>query len=60
VPPPGPAPVSVHNDGDMPGEPRRIQPQVSFRFLAVHPRGNRVSQVDLCKSKLTHGLGECN
>ncbi len=56
VPPPRPAPVSVHDDGDMPGKPCRIKPQISFRFVAVHPSRNCVSQADLCKSKLTHEL----
>src|SRR6202521_93521 len=38
VPAPGPAPVSVHDDGDMLREVRWIEPQVNVSFLAVHPR----------------------
>ena len=38
VAPLGPAPVAVHDDGDVSGEPRRIQMPVNFRFLAVEPR----------------------
>ena len=34
----GPAPVAVHDDGDVPGEPRRIETPVDFGFLAVEPR----------------------
>src|SRR5713226_3553590 len=58
MPPARPAPVAVHDDGDMVGKTRRIEPQVSRRFLAVHPRRNRVSQGDLSKSKLTQGFRE--
>src|ERR1700686_5122099 len=56
VPTPGPAPVSVHDDGDMLGKPRRIKPQVNASFLAVHPSRNRVSQMELSESKLTHQI----
>src|SRR6266849_4958597 len=56
VPAPGPAPVSVHDDGDMLGEARWIEPQVNVTFLAVHPSRNRVSQVELSESKLTHEI----
>src|SRR5229473_4651544 len=56
VPAPGPAPVSVHDDGDMLGEARWIKPQVNVSFLAVHPSRNRVSQVELSESKLTHEI----
>src|SRR5580658_6352983 len=35
----GPASVAVHDDGDMFGEPCRIQMPVNFAFLAVEPRG---------------------
>src|ERR1019366_8648601 len=44
VPSPGPTPVSVHDDGDMLGKTRPIEPQVNVRFLALHPRRNRVPQ----------------
>src|SRR5229473_2721752 len=37
VPAPGPAPVSVHDDGDMLGQARWIKPQVNVSFLAVDP-----------------------
>src|SRR5258707_13002238 len=59
---PGPAPVSVHNDGDMLGKPRRIESQVNVSFLAVHPSRNRVSQAELSQSKLTHEIQcvQCN
>src|SRR5260370_25221869 len=56
VPAPGPAPVSVHNDGDMLRKTRRIEPQVNVSFLAVHPSRNRMSQADLSESKLTHEI----
>src|SRR6266849_956763 len=56
VPAPGPAPVSVHNDGDMLRNTRRIEPQVNVSFLAVHPSRNRMSQADLSESKLTHKI----
>ena len=58
VPPPGPAPVSVHDDGDMLGKPRRIEPQVNFSFflIAVHSSRNRMSQAELSESKLTHEI----
>src|SRR3979411_3330431 len=32
VPAPGPAPVSVHDDGDVWGKTRGIEPQVNFSF----------------------------
>ena len=44
-----PAPVAVHNDGDVFGEPRRIQMPVDFAFLAVQPLGYFVLQSDLSK-----------
>src|SRR5271157_2405191 len=56
VPAPGPTPVSVHDDGDMLGKTRPIEPQINVSFLALHPRRNRVSQTDLSKSKLTHEI----
>src|SRR5277367_2775287 len=56
VPTPGPTPVSVHDDGDMLGKTHRIEPEVNVRFLAVHPSRNRVSQVELSESKLTHEI----
>src|ERR1039458_6789149 len=56
VPSPGPTPVSVHDDGDMLGKTRPIEPQVNVRFLALHPRRNRVSQAELSESKLTHEI----
>src|SRR5713101_1565563 len=56
VPAPGPAPVSVHDDGDMLGKTRWIEPQVNVTFLAVHPSRNRMSQVELSESKLTHQI----
>src|SRR5260370_12032269 len=56
VPPAGPAPVSVHDDGDMLGKTRWIEPQVNVTFLAVHPSRNRMSQVELSESKLTHQI----
>src|SRR5271157_2184442 len=56
VPPPGPTPVSVHDNGDMLGKTRPIKPQVNVSFLAVHPRRNRVSQAELSESKLTHEI----
>src|SRR5450759_2107727 len=56
VPSPGPAPVSVHDDGDMLGKTRRIEPQVNVSFLAVHPSRNRVSQAEHSESKLTHEI----
>src|SRR3981081_3496560 len=56
VPSPGPAPVSVHDDGDMLGKTRWIEPQVNVTFLAVHPSRYRVSQVELSQSKLTHEI----
>src|SRR5215467_1954596 len=50
----GPAPVSVHNNGDVFREPRWIQPQVNFRFLAVQPGRNCYLQANLfCCLKLT-------
>src|SRR5664279_130908 len=56
VPAPGPAPVSVHDDGDMLGKTRRIEPQVNVSLFAVHPSRNRVSQAELSESKLTHEI----
>src|ERR1700675_4942801 len=56
VPAPGPAPVSVHDDSDMPGKSRRIKPQVDVRFFAVQSCRNRVSQVELSESKLPHEI----
>src|SRR6202158_3525568 len=56
VPTPGPTPVSVHDDGDMLGQARWIESQVNVRFLALHPRWNRVSQAELSESKLTHEI----
>src|ERR1700681_3516106 len=56
VPAPGPAPVSVHDDGDMLGKTRWVEPQVNVTFLAVHPSRNRVSQVELSEAKLTHEI----
>ena len=41
-----PAAVAVHDDRNVPGKPRRIEPQVSVAFLAVHASRNRVSQAD--------------
>ncbi len=49
-------PVSVHDDGDMLGKTRRIEPQVNVSFLALHPSRNRVSQAELSQSKLTHEI----
>src|SRR6202051_1364690 len=56
VPAPGPAPVSVHDDSDMPGKSRRIKPHVNVRFFAVQSCWNRVSQVELSESKLPHEI----
>src|SRR5580698_8569784 len=56
VPAPGPASVSVHDDGDMLGKTRRIKSQVNVGFLAVHPSRNSVSQAELSESKLTHEI----
>src|SRR5260370_34661357 len=56
VPAAGPAPVSVHDDGDMLGKTRWIEPQVNVTFLSVHPSRNRMSQVGLSQSKLTHEI----
>src|ERR1700722_16817122 len=56
VPAPGPAPVSVHDDGDVLGKPSRIEAQINLRFLAVHPSRNRVSQAELSESKLPHEI----
>src|SRR5437764_2673727 len=39
VTPLGPAPVAVHDDGDVFRELCRIQMPVDFDFLAVEPRG---------------------
>jgi hypothetical protein len=44
VAPLGPAPVAVHDDGDVFGQPCRIQMPVNFGFLAVEPRGYFVVQ----------------
>src|ERR1700677_36980 len=56
VPTPGPAPVSVHDDGDMLGKTRRIKAQINVSFLPFHPSRNRVSQAELSESKLTHEI----
>src|SRR6266851_2383727 len=37
VPAPGPAPVSVHDDGDMLRKTRRIEPQINVSFLDISP-----------------------
>ena len=37
VPPLGPAPVAVHDDGDVFGQFSGIEMPVNFRFLAVEP-----------------------
>src|SRR5271169_3431813 len=52
VPTPSPAPISIHDDGDMLRKTRRIEPQVDVGFFAVHLHRsrNRVSQADLSKS----------
>src|SRR4029077_13213849 len=39
-----PAPVAVHNDGDVFWEPSRIQVPVKVCFLAIQPGGNRSLQ----------------
>ena len=56
VPAPGPAPVSVHDDSDVPGKSRRIKPQVNVLFFAVQSCRNLVSQVELSESKLPHEI----
>src|SRR5208337_5570752 len=58
VPAPGPTPVSVHDDGDVPGKTRWIEPQINVALfsLAVHPRRNRMTQAELSASKLTHEI----
>src|ERR1035441_1625991 len=55
---PGPASIPVHDDGDMPGKARPIEPQVEVSFLAVHLHSsrNRMSQAELSESKLTHEI----
>src|SRR5436309_8156425 len=42
-----PAPVAIHDDRDMFGEPCRIQMPVNVRFLAIEPLGYFVLQSDL-------------
>src|ERR1700722_10625478 len=54
--PPGPTPVPIHNDGDVLGKTRRVQPQVNIGFLAVQTSRNRVSQAELSESKLTQEI----
>ena len=46
VTPLGPAPVAVHDDGDVFREPFWIQMPVDFHFLAIQPGGNFVLQSD--------------
>ena len=46
VAPLGPAPVAVHDDGDVFWEPPWIKLPVNFRFLAIQPGGNFVLQSD--------------
>ena len=41
-----PAPVAVHDDGDVFWEPLWIEMPVDFRFLAIQPGGNFVLQSD--------------
>jgi len=52
----GPTPVSVHNDRNVPGKTRRIEPQINVSLFAVHASRNRVSQVKRSESKLTHEI----
>ena len=43
-----PAPVAVHDDGDVSWEPRRIKPVINVRFLAIQPGRNCRLQANLC------------
>ena len=46
-----PAPVAVHNDGDVFGEPGRIEMPVKLAFLAIQSLGYFVLQSDLSKKE---------
>jgi len=46
VAPLGPAPVAVHDDGDVSWEPAWIEMPVDFRFFPIQSRGNFVLQSD--------------
>ena len=39
-----PAPVAIHNNGDVSGKPFGIKPQVNFRLLVVESGGNSCLQ----------------
>src|ERR1700758_3116476 len=55
VAPLGPAPVAVHDDGDVLGESRRIQVAVDVAFLAIQPLGYFVLQSDLSEREYHRG-----
>ena len=48
MPAAGPAAIAVHDDCDVSWEPRRIEPMINFRFLAIQPDRNRRLQANLC------------
>src|SRR5271157_1024982 len=60
VAPFGPAPVAVHDDGDVFGEPCRIEMPVDFGFLVVEPGGYFVVQSGHPDMRLTQRGRGCN
>ena len=62
VPPMGPAPIAVHDNRYMLGEPFPVKPRINICFLAVQAGGALCAQQrNLCRFlNLTQGRPSCN
>src|SRR5271157_961535 len=57
----GPAAVAVHDDGDVMGQPLRIEAGVNLGLFAVQPSGHQCAQsIPLTLLKVAYGERGCN